>query len=486
MQTLTNEAQIQIAIKATQELARRNLLDFTLYTFPDYQVNWHHEVLCNYLDKFIRGDIKRLMVFMPPRHGKSELVSRRLPAYILGKDPDTSIIATSYTASLASMMNRDVQRIIDSPAYMDIFPDTTLYGKNIRSVAGSNYLRNSDIFEIVDRKGYYKNAGVGGAITGMGCVYGIIDDPIKNRAEAESLTYRNNLWDWYTSTFYTRLEKDAKVLITQTRWHEDDLAGRLLDAMKEDSPADQWTVLNFPAINEAGKNKDDKRKAGEALWRGKYPEQELKKIKVTIGSYEWGAMYQQSPSSPEGMLLKREWWQYYRQMPSKFDEILQSWDCTFKDSDGTDYVVGQVWGRAGANKYLLDQVRARLDLPGTMQAIRNMSAKWPMAWAKLIEDKANGPAVIQMLKREVAGLIPVNPEGGKMVRAQAVSPDIEAGNVYLPEGAPWIGDFVEECAAFPNGKHDDQVDSMTQALNRLRNANRMQSLPISKRKLGVR
>ncbi len=483
MQTLTKETQVEIALRATQELARRSLLDFTLYTFPEYQVNWHHEILCKYLDKFVRGDIKRLMVFMPPRHGKSELVSRRLPAYILGKNPNTSVIATSYTADLASMMNRDVQRIIDTPEYAEVFPNTTLYGKNVRAIAGSSYLRNSDIFEIVGHKGYYKSAGVGGAITGMGCDCGIIDDPIKNRAEAESPTYRNALWNWYVSTFYTRLEKDAKILVTLTRWHEDDLAGRLLEAMDTEGDADQWTILNFPAVSEGD---EEERQPGEALWPGKYPESELKKIKANLGSYEWTAMYQQQPSSPEGMLLKREWWKYYSQRPDKFDDIIQSWDCTFKDTDGTDYVVGQVWGRIGAEKYLLDQVRARMDLPRTMQAIRNLTSKWPDARAKFIEDKANGPAVIQMLKKEVSGLIPVNPEGGKMVRAQAVSPDIEAGNVHLPNLAPWVNDFVEECAAFPNGKHDDQVDAMTQALNKLRQVRRLQSLPISKRKLGIR
>ncbi len=454
------------------ELARRALLDFVLYTYPDYQPNWHHVELCKLLDRFVAGDIKRLMVFLPPRHGKSELVSRRLPAFILGKYPDDSVIAASYGADLASMMNRDVQRIIDGEKYTDVFPGTKLFGENVRTTAQGNYLRNSDIFEVVGHKGYYKSSGVGGAITGMGCKWGIIDDPIKNRAEAESQVYRDSLWGWYTSTFYTRLEKDARILVTVTRWHEDDLAGRLLRLAKESPDADQWEVFSLPAIADGELLDCDPRQPGEVLWPDKYPQADMLKIKATIGSYEWSALYQQRPSSPAGNILNRSWWKYYRQAPSKFDIVIQSWDCTFKDSAGTDYVVGQVWGRLGADKYLIDQVRARMDFPATIAAVRALSGKWPIARAKLVEDKANGPAVIATLKREIPGLIAVEPEGGKVVRAWSVSPDIEAGNVYLPESAEWVSDFVEECASFPNGTHDDQVDAMSQGLNYLSESNK--------------
>ena len=448
------------------ELARKSLIDFTGYTFPKYQENWHHRLISEHLDRWVDGDIRRLMIFLPPRYGKSELVSRRMPAYILGKYPDTSIIATSYTADLARMMNRDVQRIIDSPEYSEVFPGTKLFGANVRAVAGSTYLRNSDIFEVVNHRGVYKNSGVGGAITGLGAEYVIIDDPIKNREEAESITYRNRVYDWYTSTLYTRLEKDACILLTMTRWHEDDLAGRLLEAAVNGEGVDQWTVLSLPSVAEEPLHPEDPRKPGDPLWPDKYPLDDLVNKKATMGSYDWGSLHQQNPTSPEGSLLKREWWQYYKQHPAYFDEIIQSWDCTFKDTDGTDFVVGQVWGKVGADKYLLDQVRARMDMPTTMQAIRNMTNKWPQARAKLIEDKANGPAVIAMLKKEISGLIPINPEGGKVVRVQAVSADIEAGNVYLPQNASWLGDFVEECAGFPNARNDDQVDAMSQALNR--------------------
>lgn len=451
-----------------QEIARRSLLDFTTYTFPGYETNWHHELLCDKLDQLINRKIKRLMVFLPPRHGKSELGSRRLPAYALGRNPDESIISASYGADLAGRMNRDVQRIIDSPEYRELFPETQLYGKNIRTVAQGSYLRNSEIFEIVGHRGVYRSAGVGGGITGMGCTFGIIDDPIKNRAEADSQTYRNAIWDWYTSTFYTRLEKNAVILIILTRWHEDDLAGRLLAQAKADPTADQWEVVDLQAIKDVDKP-GDPREFGEALWPGKYTIEDLSRIKAVVGSRDWEALYQQRPAPAEGNIIDRGWWQYYEKAPAFLDEVIQSWDCAFKDKDTSDFVVGQVWGRKGANKYLLDQVRGRMDLPTTMKAIESLSAKWPQARAKYIEDKANGPAVIQMLKDKIPGLIPVEPQGGKIVRAQAVTPDIEAGNAYLPDPsvAPWVHDFVEECSAFPNGAHDDQVDSMSQALMKL-------------------
>lgn len=199
--------------------ARRGVLSFTQYTKPDYETNWHHEVLCDHLDKFVSGEIRRLMVFMPQRQGKSELVSRRLPAYVFGRFPRASVMGCSYAADLSSRMNRDVQRIIDSPEYLKVFPGTRLYGKSVRSTSEGSYLRNSDIFEIVDYLGVYRSAGVGGGITGMGFDYGIIDDPVKDPKDAESEVVRESLWEWYTGAFWTRQAPNARILLTMTRWH---------------------------------------------------------------------------------------------------------------------------------------------------------------------------------------------------------------------------------------------------------------------------
>lgn len=450
--------------------AKESLLNFTLFTKKNYDANWHHVNLMNKLDEMKQGKVKRLMVFMPPRHGKSEIVSRRFPAYMLGNNPNMEIIGTSYSASLASAMNRDIQRIIDSEEYKTIFPETSLSGSNVRASSKGSYLRNSDEFEIVGYNGSYKSAGIGGGITGHGGDLVIIDDPVKNRAEAESKTYRDKVFDWYASTLYTRLEKDARVLITLTRWHEDDLAGKLLKLAKENPNAEQWEIISYPALFESENvniDPTDPRENGQALWPAKYDKSTLKTMKTTVGSYEWSALYQQRPSPSTGGVVNRDWFNYYDVAPARFDEIIQSWDLAFKDSNTSDYVVGQVWGRVGANKYLLDQVRGRFGFTQTIRMIKSLSAKWPRAKAKYIEDKANGPAVINTLRGEISGLIPVNPEGSKETRAYAVSPQIEAGNVYIPRKAHWVEDYVEEWVTFPNGLHDDQVDTTTQALLKL-------------------
>ena len=457
----------EIARQAKNELARRGLLDFSIVTDSNYKPNWHHALLCGYLDRFVKKEIRRLMVFLPPRHGKSELVSRKLPAYIFGVNPDASIIATSYGADLAQRLNRDVQRIMSSPAYGEIFPKTALRGKNSRTVVGGSCLRNADIFEIVGYKGSYRSAGVGGGITGMGGDYLIIDDPIKNHEEANSPTYRNKLWDWYASTLYTRLEKDACILITLTRWHEDDLAGRLLAAANAPG-GERWELISLEAIRESEECPYDIREKGAALWEDKYSAAALATVKATIGGYAWNALYQQQPAPQEGALFKREWWRKWKVAPGDLYDYIQSWDCAFKDANTSDYVVGQVWARSKsnpANRYLLDQVRARMTFTETINAVRRLSAKWKQATRKLIEDKANGTAVIDVLKKEIAGLIPVEPKGGKVVRAQAVTAVVESGNVYIPDEsiAPWVQDFVEEFASFPSGTYDDQVDAMTQA-----------------------
>jgi len=457
-----------------REKARRKLIEFTKYTKKDYEVNWHHQRLADVLDRFVKKEIRRLIIMIPPRHGKSEIGSRRLPAFILGQNPNARIIATSYSASLAGKMSRDVQRIINSREYHELFPNTVLanseytpFGKKYKQ-----YSRTLDYFEIVGHEGYYLSAGVGGGITGQGADYAIVDDPIKNRKEAESPAVRQAIFDWFTSTLYTRLEKDACILIIMTRWHEDDLVGRLLRLAEEDPYADQWVVIKYPAIyDEKIPNLDptDPREPGEPLWPQKYSSKQLATIKATVGSYEWNSLYQQTPSPPSGAIFQREWFQYYQKVPDKLDEVIQSWDFTFKDTNESDYVVGQVWGRKGADKYLLDQVRGKMSFMDSINAVISLSAKWPMAKAKIIEEKANGPAVISVLKKQISGLIPYNPRGSKVERAYAVTPQFESGNVYIPHPklANWVHDYVEELVAFPNGLHDDQVDCTTQALIRL-------------------
>ncbi len=407
-------------------------------------------MLCEKLEAVERGEITRLIITMPPRHGKSEVTTKKFPAWFLGRNPEKEVILSAYGADLAedfSAIARDTLK---------------QWGPELWGVFLSNASSSVKKWGISGYRGGLFAAGVGGAITGRGAHLAIIDDPIKNHAEALSETYRKGIKDWYKTTLRTRLAPGGAIIVIQTRWHEDDLAGYLLSEAMQDG--EQWEVLDLPAIAE--ENDPLGRAPGEALWPERFPVEELRATQKTLGSFWWAALYQQRPSPADGGMLKRKWWQFFRQAPAVFDEILISWDFTFKDTKKADFVVGQVWGRVGADKYLLDQVRDRMDFPTTVQAVRNLSAKWPKARAKLVEDKANGPAVIATLKREISGLIPVEPQGSKEARASAVSPDVEAGNVWLPQDAPWVQDFIEECAAFPNGANDDQVDAMSQALLR--------------------
>ena len=453
------------------QLARNSLFGFTLYTQPNYLPGWVHEEICNALDRFLQGVIEkkspRLIITMPPRHGKSELASRKFPAYALGRYPDLNIIATSYAADLASRMNRDVQRIIDQPLYYSLFPQTVLNRTNVKTVSHGAALRNSDIFEVVGHSGGYRSAGVGGGITGMGGDILIIDDPIKDRKEADSKTVRESVWDWYTSTLYTRAAPGGGILLIQTRWHMDDLAGRLLEAAKS-GEGDQWEIVDFPAIA----TQDEKhRKKGEALHPARYDLEQLHKIKRALGSRDWSALYQQNPVPDGGSIFQRDWLRRYKpfELPETWDKEIISWDMTFKDTDGTDFVVGTVWGAKGANYYLLDLVRGQWDFVATLKEVIKLHKKYPHILRTLVEDKANGPAVISMLKKKIAGLIPVEPDGSKTARAHAVSPVFESGNVYIPEDGAydWVTGYVDEMVQFPSSAHDDMVDSTTQAIRDL-------------------
>jgi len=286
------------------ELARRSFKEFVLYTMPSYMLNWHHEVLMEKLQLFAEGKIKKLMVFMPPQHGKSELTSRRLPAYILGRTPYKKMVGCSYASELSKSFNRDVQRIIDDLVYYRAFPNTTLNKSNVKTSAKGSYLRNADIFEVVGSTGFYKSVGVGGSLTGTPVDIGIIDDPVKDAVEAGSPTYRARVWDWYTQVFLTRLHNDSQILVTQTRWHEDDLSGRIL---RQDD-AHEWEVLSLPAIldNDAQAHYQDPREVGDALWEERHGLKKLISFKKQ-NPRAFQSLYQQDPKPFEGGLVYPSW-----------------------------------------------------------------------------------------------------------------------------------------------------------------------------------
>lgn len=472
------EAIKQELIKRYQhELLRRGAMermeDFVLYTFPSFQMGWFHKEVCAKLDQFLQDVIDRksprLIICAPPRHGKSEPVSRRFPAYALGRFPTLEIMACSYSAELSNRMSRDVQSIIDDLPYHDIFPNIALQGSQFAAKGGPMAARTADYFELVGHKGRYRCAGVGGSITGMGADILTIDDPFKDRESANSPTIRGKVWDWFTSTAYTRLAPGGGAIIMCTRWHEDDLVGRLL-RNAQTGEGEQYVLVNYPAIAEVD---EEHRKQGEALHPDRFPLDALERIRLSVGSRDWAALYQQRPVPDGGGLFKESWIRYYKQseLPARFDKMCISWDMTFKDSKHSDYVVGQVWGRRGSSFYLIDQVRGQWDFVKTVSNFVSLANKHPEVTRKLVEDKANGPAVISALRKDVAGIIPITPKESKEARASAVSTFWEAGNVYLPDPSTslWVGrDFVPELLSFPAGVHDDQVDAMTQAISDLK------------------
>jgi len=438
-----------------QELARMMLSEFLMY---ESDGRWlpakHLLLLCDKLEAIERGDITRLMVFMPPRNGKSEVVSKKFPAWYLAKHPSQEIIMTSYAADLALDHSRIAR---------DTFKECCL--KLWKNIALSKDSGSAERWTIARHRGGLTAAGVGGPITGRGGKICIIDDPVKNAEEADSQIYRDKVWEWYRTTLRTRLAPNGAIVLVQTRWHEDDLAGRLLHEME--AGGEQWVVISLPAQAEEGDVLG--REVGEYLWPDRYSVEEYEAIKLAVGSRHWNSLYQQRPSPEEGGMIKRQWWKFYTELPKGFDRILQSWDMTFKDSDGSDYVSGQVWGNVGASIYMLpDREYGRMDFTSTLEAFHRLTERNPKAIIKLVEDKANGPAVISMLRHKIGGIIAINPKGSKVARASAVSPLIEAGNVYLPAPSicPWINSFIEECASFPNGAHDDQVDAATMACQR--------------------
>ena len=466
------EVKAEIIRRAENELrireARNNLLSFISVTYKDYKIGWVHQEICETLDNFLKdlidGKRPRLIITMPPRSGKSEIVSRRFPAYFLGKYPDLSIISVSYSASLAEDFSRDVQRIIDSDEYKKIFPNTKLSDKKDK-----NYKRTSDFFEIVDHKGVYCSAGVGGSITGKGCDILIIDDPIKNRQEANSETVRKKIYDWYSSTAYTRLSPIGGVIMMCTRWHLDDLIGKVLS----DKNQKPFHVISYPAIAE---HDEPHRKQGEALHPERFSLEILNEIKSTLSTADWLSLYQQKPVPEGGAIFETSKLRYYDESsePKRFDQIVGSWDMTFKENKTSDFVVGQLWGRKGADFYLLDMVRDRMDFVKTLKVFINFANKHKNCNCWLVEDKANGTAIISTLKKHISGIIPITPKESKQERAYAITPYLEAGNIFFPKNQNFTKDLEEEMLQFPAGAHDDTVDSMTQALNYFRMKKRVQ------------
>lgn len=460
------------------EHARDDLLEFILEMrtdddgICDYEVNFHHEAICDRLTRLRWEQGQRIIITVPPQYGKSEIVSRYFPAWIMGHNPKAKIILSSYSAELASGFNRDAQAIMETAKYREIFSKTKIY-----PIAPKRpRLKRTDNFCETSARGYLFTVGVGGSTTGRTAnPLFIVDDPIKDLTEAMSPTRRQKVLEWFKAVATTRLSLNANVVVMHTRWHDEDLAGHLIDQMEQSEIATQWEVINFPAVAAEGieLHEDDPREPGsdEPLWpKVKGDRDVMRRIRHDVGDFIWSSLYQGGPKTEGGNIFDSRWWRYYQWLPDKFQETVISLDAAFEDFDTSDYVVFTVWGRDNTEKYLIDVVRGHFDVIKTAETLVLLTLKYPNARAKLIEKKANGPAIIQHLKGKVSGLIPWEPEGSKVSRAYAVAPQIQAGNVLLPD--PSIAKFdltsyLREMSAFPVGKHDDQVDSTTQALEHL-------------------
>lgn len=470
---------------ATRRQARRGLLAFTRYTMPDYETNWHHAVIASALDDLYSGVIRFLLIKMPPRHGKSELASRRFPAYVLGRNPNSRIIATSYSASSASRFNRDVQRILDDPSYSALFPETGLNSSNVRTQSGQA-LRNNSIFEPINPlkdfhdalySGFYLSSGIGGNIIGTGFDLGILDDGIKSREMADSDTQRRKLWEWYISTFYTRAEKNARVLIIGTQWHHDDIIGKTEAAILSGETPNA-RIINLPAIAEAMSNPYDPREIGAALWPEKFDITELEQIRRAIGSYEFTAQYLGTPTPRDGGMFKREWFKVITADSLNPAELssARSWDLAASESKG-DYTAGALVSRNTDGNWFIRHMARR---QGSPQSIAELIRHTANTDGKNViigmeqEGGASGKTVIDMYRRTILAGFTFSAHratGSKEARAYPLSVEAEAGNVFIVQG-DWNNAFFDEIETFPNGRNDDQVDSAADAFEMLNDLQR--------------
>lgn len=418
----------------------------------------HHVLLLSKLEETANKPHGRLMVFMPPGSAKSTYASVVFPSQYLGKNPNKKLILASYGDDLARKMGRRTRSIIKQRRYSKVFNA----GLTKESTAANEFsLTNGS---------EYMSSGILGGITGNRANGIIIDDPIKGREQANSATIRNKTWDAYEDDIKTRLLPQGFIIIIQTRWHEDDLSGRILpDKWNGESgqilcrDGNYWEVICLQAKCELP-NDPLGREIGEYLWPEWFDAKHWSQFESNPRT--WNALFQQRPTPLEGNIFKIEWWKYYTALPA-FKRIIQSWDTAFKAGAENDFSVCTTWGETDTGYYLIDLYKKKVEYPDLKRAAINLY-EIHKPHSVLVEDKASGQTLLQELRREtIIPIVAIKVDADKLSRANAITPIVESGRVYLPENAPWLLDFIHSLAAFPNAAHDDDVDSTTQALNYL-------------------
>ena len=485
---MANRAKVQ-QILAKRELARRRLLQFTQQTHPTYSSGWVHDDICRRLERFSQQVLEkkspRLMLLMPPRHGKSELASIRFPAWHLGRHPEHEIINVGYNLDLPMRFSRKVRDLVREPVYAAMFPDMQL-DPNSQSVEAWNTTLG----------GGFTAAGVGGGITGKGATILIIDDPLKNQEEADSIGARDKLWDWYQSTAYTRLAPGGGVLVIETWWHDDDLAGRLQNVMHADPEADQFEIVKYPALSERWEYLDETtdtiirsdeelepvpdnvrllRPPETCLHEDRYPTEALQKIRANMQPRIWSALYQQNPTPDEGVYFKKEYFRFQTTMPEAVNaNIYTAWDFAIGQKQQNDWTVGAtILQDENDVLYVLDIHRMKGDSFAIVEAMLDVAKRWADSYNSDyvvgVEDGQIWRALEPLFKkriterRQYVSYEVLRPYTDKMVRARPLQGRMQQGRVVFPEEEHWKEQAVQELLRFPAGAHDDVVDAMAWA-----------------------
>jgi predicted phage terminase large subunit-like protein len=424
--------------------------------------NWHHDLICEYLTAAERGEIRRLIINIAPRSTKSLLATVSFPDWIWTKTPSARFLFGSYAETLATKHSLLRRNLIESDWYQGG------WGHKFKLAGDLN--KKTEFAN--NKTGQMKSTGIKGSITGEGGDYIIIDDP-HNPKGAESDADREATLQNFDLAWSNRLnnKKTGRIILIMQRLHHQDLTGHLIaknlgyEVVKIPTVCERKTIVTFPISG-----KEIVREAGSFMHAERDGYEEIEQAKKDLGSYGFAGQHQQDPSPRSGGIIKRAWIKYYKELPDGLEEKIIVADLTYKDAKTSDFTVVEVWGRKGSSLYLIDQIRDRMGFPEQIQAIKTMSARHPDAIAKVIEEAANGAAVIQTLQGEIMGIVPFKPQTGKDARLAAVSPIYEAGNVYYPDPtiAPWVGTNVEEVVSFPNAAHDDTVDCASLAIMRLR------------------